>query len=95
MKKTEKSSSPIIQDRWVRWVALTTTVLAVCAAVSSMKGSSNSTKVQIWTTKESNQWQFYQAKSIKKYLMQLQQDNFKAQCMNEPDSQKKYIMTAN
>ncbi|MCX5776731.1 MAG: DUF4337 domain-containing protein [Candidatus Firestonebacteria bacterium] len=88
-KKENKSNVPIIQDTWVRWVALTTTILAVCAAISSMKGSSNSTKVQIWTTKEANQWQFYQSKSIKKYLMQLQQDDFKAQNMNESVSPKK------
>ena len=85
----EKKNPPIIQDKWVRWVALTTTILAVCAAISSMKGSSNSTKVQIWTTKESNQWQFYQSKSIKKYLMQLQQDDFKVQYMTEGNSVKK------
>jgi len=91
-KKEEQKSEAIIKDRWTRWVALTTTILAVCAAFSSMKGGGYSTKVQLWTTKESNQWQYYQAKSIKKYLMQLQSDSFKAQEMTESNSGKKEFL---
>ena len=92
MNKDEKNSTSIIQDEWIRWLALTTTILAVFAAVSSMKGSLNATRLQISTTKESNQWQLYQAKSIKKYLMQLQQDDFKAQSMTETNAEKKVYL---
>lgn len=53
------------KETWIQWVALTTTVLAVCAAISSLRASSFSTRVQIATTKEANQWAYYQSKSIK------------------------------
>ena len=46
-------------------MALTTTVLAVAAAISSLRASSYSTKVQIHTTREANQWAYFQSKSIK------------------------------
>jgi hypothetical protein len=58
------------KETWIQWVALTTTVLAVCAAISSLRASSYSTKVQISTTKEANQWAYYQSKSIKENTYQ-------------------------
>lgn len=63
-------------ERWVKGVAITTTVLAVCTAVSSLKASSYSTKVQISTTMRANAWAFYQAKSIKEHSFMLQKDTF-------------------
>lgn len=59
---------------WIQWVALTTTVLAVCAAIASLKASSYSTKVQLATTKEANQWGYYQAKSIKEHSYAINRD---------------------
>ncbi|MBF0475543.1 MAG: DUF4337 domain-containing protein [Deltaproteobacteria bacterium] len=55
------------KETWLQWVALTTTILAVAAAISSLKASSYSTRIQISTTRESNQWAYYQAKSIKEH----------------------------
>jgi hypothetical protein len=57
--------APAHKERWTQWVALTTTVLAVCAAISALKGGAYSTKVQLATTDESNRWSHYQSKSIK------------------------------
>ena len=62
------------KETWIQWVALTTTILAVCAAISSLKSSSYSTKVQIHTTKEANHWAYYQSKSIKEHSFQLNRD---------------------
>ncbi len=50
-------------------MALTTTVLAVCAAISSLKGGGYSTRVQLATTRENDRWAQYQAKSIKQSLL--------------------------
>jgi hypothetical protein len=58
------------KESWIQWVALTTTILAVCAAISSLRASSYSTRVQISTTKEANQWAYYQSKSIKENTYQ-------------------------
>ena len=60
------------KDSWTQWVALTTTILAVCAAISSLKGGGYSTKVQLATTIEANTWAYYQAKSMKQNLAELE-----------------------
>ena len=63
-----------VKESWLQWVALTTTILAVAAAISSLKASSYSTRVQIHTTEEANQWAYYQAKSIKEHGFRLNKD---------------------
>ncbi len=57
---------------WIQLVALTTTILAVCAAISSLKGGGYSTSVQLATTAEANKWAYFQAKSIKQHLSQME-----------------------
>ena len=62
------------KEKWTQWVALTTTILAVCAAISTLKGGSFSTKSQLTTTKETNKWSYYQSKSIKQNIYQTEAD---------------------
>jgi len=66
-----------VQEKWLKWVALTTTILAVCAAIGSLKGGGCSTQVQIMTTQESDKWSFYQAKSIKQHVSEMERDLLK------------------
>ena len=63
-----------VQEKWLKWVALTTTILAVCAAFGSMKGGGYSTQVQLLTTRESDQWSYFEAKSIKLHLTEMERD---------------------
>jgi hypothetical protein len=65
-----------VQEKWLKWVALSTTILAVCAAFASLKGGGYSTQVQLMTTKESDQWSYYEAKSIKLHLTEMEHDLF-------------------
>lgn len=62
------------KETWIQWVALTTTILAVCAAISSLKASSYSTRVQLFTTQEANKWAHYQAKAIREHTYRLNKD---------------------
>jgi hypothetical protein len=62
------------KEKWTQWVALTTTILAVCAAISSLKAGSYSTKVQLATSEENNGWSYFQAKSIKQHTCEAQRD---------------------
>ncbi len=62
------------RETWITWVALTTTILAVLAAIASLRAASYSTRVQIATTKEANQWAYYQSKSIKEHSYTLNRD---------------------
>ncbi|MBF0593643.1 MAG: DUF4337 domain-containing protein [Candidatus Omnitrophica bacterium] len=62
------------QESWIKWVALTTTILAVCAAIGSLKGGGYSTQVQLMTTQENNKWSYFQSKSIKQHVTEMERD---------------------
>ncbi len=66
----------VLKEKWIQGVALTTTILAVCAAIASLKAASYSTKVQLSTTQEANKWSHYQAKTIREHLYKMQADTF-------------------
>lgn len=62
------------KEPWLNYLALTTVVLAVCATLATFKGGGYSTKSVLSQTKTSDQWAYYQAKSLKGYLYELQKD---------------------
>ncbi len=62
------------KEPWLNWLALTTIILAVCATLSTFKGGAFSTRSVMSQTLASDQWAFYQAKSIKSYLYEMQRD---------------------
>ena len=62
------------KPKWLEWVALTTTILAVCTAIGSLKAGSFSTKVQLSSTKENNAWAYFQSKSIKQHTCELERN---------------------
>lgn len=62
------------REKWVQWVALTTTVLAVCAVIASLRAGTFSTRMQLATTDENNAWAYFQAKSIKQHVSETQRD---------------------
>jgi hypothetical protein len=66
-----------LKERWTQWVALTTTILAVCAAISALKGGAYSTRVQLATTQETNRWSYFQSKSIKQLVVETERDTLR------------------
>ena len=64
-KKPEASPAAPVSDAWTKWVALSTTLLAVAAAFSTLKGGSFSTQTQLATVSASNKWSYFQSKSLK------------------------------
>ena len=79
------------RDGWTKYVSLTMVVIAVLAAIATLKGGGFSTR----TLKEMNeatfnqaeasdQWAFYQAKSIKQNLYEIELEHLNA--APQPDS---------
>ena len=67
-------------EAWTKYVALTLVIIAVIAAVANQYSGKYSSQVQINQIKASDEWNLYQAKSIKQHLdvsalTQLQADN--------------------
>jgi len=64
------------KEPWLNYLALTTVVFAVCATLATLKGGGYSTKAVISQAQASDQWAYYQAKSIKGYVYDLQKEKF-------------------
>jgi hypothetical protein len=67
------------KDPWLNYLALTTIILAVCATMATFKGGGFSTRAVLSQTQASDQWAFYQSKSIKSYLYEMQKDQLEIQ----------------
>ena len=62
------------KEPWLNYLALTTIIFAVCATLSTLKGGGFSTRSVMSQSQASDQWSYYQAKSIKGYIYDLQRE---------------------
>ena len=67
------------KEPWLNYLALTTIILAVCATMATFKGGGFSTRSVLSQTQASDQWAFFQSKSIKAYLYEMQKDQLEMQ----------------
>lgn len=72
------------KEPWMNQMALATVVLAVGATLSTFKGGGYSTQSVINQNLASDQWAFYQAKSTKLHLHEIQIDQLQLQSMSLP-----------
>src|SRR6058998_2886315 len=52
-------------ENWISWVALTTAILAVLAAIAGLLSGKHANEAMMSQIEASDQWGYYQAKSIK------------------------------
>jgi hypothetical protein len=71
------------KEPWMNYLALTTVILAVCATLSTFRGGSFSTRSVINQSLAANQWSYYQSKSIKGYLFDLQKETLELQLITQ------------
>jgi DNA repair exonuclease SbcCD ATPase subunit len=64
------------KEPWLNYLALTTVIFAVCATLSTLKGGGFSTRSVMSQAQASDQWSYYQSKSIKGYVYELQREKF-------------------
>jgi hypothetical protein len=62
------------KEKWTTYLAITTVLFAVCATLSTFKGGGFSTKSLMNQAKASDQWSYFQGKSTKSYLFELQKE---------------------
>jgi Domain of unknown function (DUF4337) len=67
------------KEKWLTYMAITTILIAVAATLSTFKGGGFSTKSLLNQTLASDQWAFYQAKSIKSYIYDFRRENLEIQ----------------
>jgi hypothetical protein len=62
------------KEPWLNYLALTTVILAVCATLATFKGGGYSTRSVLSQAQESDKWAYYQSKSIKSYMYDMQKE---------------------
>lgn len=84
-KEKEKS------ERWTKYVSLSMVCIAVLAAIATLKGGGLSTRTlkemneaTFNQTQASDQWSFYEAKSIKQNLYEIELDHLKNAVASDP-----------
>ena len=79
----------LLQEKWMKGVAVTTTVLAVVASIASSRAGYFTAKAQLLTALEGSKWAYYQAKSIKHNLLELQAKDFDIQLLGAHNPEQK------
>ncbi|HEY8025831.1 MAG TPA: DUF4337 domain-containing protein [Burkholderiaceae bacterium] len=74
------------KEPWLNYLALSTVIFAVCATLSTFKGGGYSTRSVLSQAQASDQWAFYQAKSIKENLYQLQLEKVQLEIKLDADA---------
>ena len=69
------------KEKWMTWVALTTAVLAVLAAITTLYVGKYSSRAVMGQGQETNQWSYYQAKSIKSYIYEIQKQRLELEML--------------
>ena len=67
------------KEKWMTYMAITTILIAVAATLSTFKGGGFSTRSLLNQTLASDQWAFYQSKSIKGYIYDMRRENLEIQ----------------
>ena len=62
------------KEKWLNWLALTTLIFSAAATLGSSKAGGYSSKAMSEQIKASDQWAFFQAKSIKQHTFDLQRE---------------------
>lgn len=74
------------KDRWLNFLALTTVIIALGATMATLSVGKFSNRGILKQTQASNQWAYYQAKSIKGYLYELQREKLDTELKMVPDT---------
>lgn len=62
------------KEKWMNWLAITTILFSAAATLATFRGGGLSTRAVLAQSKASDNWAYYQAKSIKQHTYDLQRD---------------------
>ena len=82
----------ILNEKWLKGVAITTTVLAVLTSIGSSRAGYYTAKAQLLTAAEGSKWAYYQAKSIKQTLSETQRNAFEVEALGATTPEQKELL---
>jgi len=71
------------KEKWQGWLALSTAIMAVLAALTTLYMGKYSSRAILAQGQESDQWAFYQAKSIKGHTFELNRKTLELQLLTQ------------
>lgn len=83
-----------LQEKWLKMVAVTTTVLAILTAITAARGGACGAKIQLLTAVASSKWTYYQAKSIKENLAETQKKFIAVNSLGSTSPEQKTALAA-
>jgi hypothetical protein len=81
----------LLAEKWMKGVAVTTTCLAVMTAIAAARGAACGVKTQLLTAMESSKWAYYQAKSIKQNLAEVQKNSFEVEIVGAANAKQRTL----
>ena len=69
------------KERWMSWLAFSTALMAVLAAITTLYVGKYSSRAVLIQGQESNQWAYFQAKSIKGHSYEIQKDRLELELL--------------
>ncbi len=82
----------LLPEKWMKAIAVTTTVLAVVASIAGSRSAFFIAKAQLLTALEGSQWSYYQAKSIKQNIAEAQQKIFEVNILGPMAAEQKTLL---
>jgi hypothetical protein len=71
------------KEKWQGWLALSTAIMAVLAALTTLYMGKYSSRAIMAQGQESDQWAFYQAKSIKEHTFEISRKQLELQMLGQ------------
>ena len=71
------------KEKWLGWLALSTAIMAVLAALTTLYMGKFSSRAIMSQGQESDQWAFYQAKSIKEHSFEMSRKTLELQLLSQ------------
>ena len=68
-------------DRFMTWIALSTAVMAVFAAITTLYVGKYSSRAVLHQGEETDMWAYYQAKSIKQHTFEIQKEKIEQEML--------------
>ena len=75
-------------DNWLKGIALTTAILAVFAAITTLYLGKYSSRAILSQGLETNQWSYFQSKSIKQHTYEIQKQKLALERLAQPQMPK-------
>jgi len=84
--KQAEAAKPHWKEKLPTFIAITTLLLAVCATLATFKAAGYGNRMVLAQSQASDQWAYYQAKSIKETAYQTQRDAFQLLLEQNPSA---------